>query len=263
MNRRLSFSLALAFPLLLLAPAQGHGQSVCGVQNTEGPVLPVPTVIVCANDRQFNIPNVLVDGKRAILQKTTVDLGGGASFTVGASFNSDPFANFTFASFIPGGFPVTTFTAYFSTPVIGGPYNTAHSFFTESLNLTTPIGAGPGSGTIGLGLFPTYLSGYTNLGVLGVDVGTGTCALAVASTTACPSGDKTNTFGPINPSLLTARLSYSQGTTGVGALSTVTWEGGVELTNVTTTVPEPTSVALMSVGLLLLGGAVRQKRKHI
>lgn len=259
MNRRPGLSLALALPVLLVAatPAQAQ-QNPCGVQN--GNVL-VPTVTVCVLGTQYVIPNILVDGKFAILQKTTIDLGAGASFTVGANFNSDPFSNFAFGSTIPGGFGVITFDAYFSTPVVGGPYNFAHSYYTSDLTLTAPIGAGPSAGFYSGGNFPTYLSGFTNLGSLGVDVGTGACNLSVPSSVACPPGDKTNMVSPISPNSLTARLSYSHGTSGTGTSSTVNFQGGVELTSVTTTVPEPTTVVMMSIGLLLLGGVAGRRRK--
>ena len=92
-----------------------------------------------------------------------------------------------------------------------------------------------------------------------MDVGTGACTLTVVSSIACPPGDKTNIFAPISPPLLTARLSYTDQMTGAGASSSVGWTGGVELTSVTTTVPDPSTVVLMSVGLMLLGGVARQR----
>ncbi len=259
MNRRLGISLAFALPALLFAAAPVQAQeNNCGGKNI-GEGGRVPTVTVCANGKVYEIPNVKVDGNLGFLQKTTIDLGGGASFTVSANFDSDPSSLFSFGSTIPGGFGVVNFDAYFTTPVVGGPYNFAHSYYTADLTLIGVVGVSAPSAFYAVGTFPTYVSGYTELGPLGVDVGSATCSLSVPSTISCPPGDKTNTVSPITPTTLTARLSYSQGTNGTGAISTANFQGGVELTNVTTVTPEPTAIAMMSVGLLLLGGVVRKR----
>lgn len=262
MNRKLASVLALAIPMALMSPSMSNAQSNCGFQSTDTPAVG-PTVTVCANGRQYVVPSVNVDGKFGILPNTTVQLGGGASFSVGATFNSDPFANFTFGSIIPAGFGVVSFDAFFSTPVIGGPYNNAHSYFTSSITLTNPVGASAASGTISAGTSSSYVSGFTNFGFLPVDVGSGACTVNVVSTVICPPGDKSSGIAPISPNLLTARLSYSHGTTGpTGASSAVSWQGGVELNNVTTVTPEPSTVALMTMGLIVVGAVTRRKRCH-
>lgn len=259
MNRRIRWSVFLALPAVLLFAAPVHAQNACSRVGAGV----TPGVAVCVNGQAISIPAVSFKGKVGLLPTTTFDLGGGASFYVGANFNSDPFSIFTFGSIIPGGFGSLSFDAYFTTPVIGGPYNFAHSFYTSSLALTSAVGAGPSSGTISNGTYPTYLSGFTNLGSLGVDVGTGACTLSVPSAINCPPGDQTNTLAPITPTFLTAHLSYTHSTTGTGASSSVAFVGGVEISDVTTVTPEPATIVMMSFGLLVLGGIGRQKRKAL
>ncbi len=246
--------------MFCLAPAAASAQNTCGPLPVAGELR--PSVLVCVNGVRYNF-DVSVDGKFGFLRTTTISLGTGASFTVGARFNSDPFTNFTFSSTIPGGFGNVNFDLYFTTPVIGGPYNSALSNYTSSLTLTSAIGGGASSGSIFSGSYPAYFSGTTNLGSLGVDVGSATCTVSTASTFVCPPGSKTNSFAPITPSALNARLSYAQGTQGVGASSTADWAGGVEITNATTTVPEPSIVAMLAIGLLALGGVARQRRAPV
>lgn len=257
MNRRTGLAAVFALPVMLLLSTPVQAQSPCsgaGVGTTPG-------VLVCVGGRPMTIPAASFKGKLGILPTTTVDLGGGASFYVSANFNSDPFSIFTFGSIIPGGFGPISFDAYFTTPVIGGPYNFAHSYYTSALALANAIGAGPASASITAGTFPTYLSGTTNLGSLGVDVGAGACTVTVPSAINCTPGNATNTLAPFSPTFLTAHLSYTHSTTGTGASSSVAFVGGVDLLAVTTTVPEPATVMMMSVGLLLVGGVARRRRQ--
>lgn len=262
MIRRLKLAVAILLPAIFLSPSSAHagGVSRCGPAGGVNPAAILPYMTVCANGKQYDIAGIRIDGKFALLQPVTVVLGSGASFTVGASFNSDPFANFTFGSVIPTGFGPVTFNVFFGTPVVGGPYNHATANFTSTISLTTAVGAGPGTGIISLGILPTYLTGSTDLGTLGVDVGTGTCTISTPGSIACPPGNSSNTFAPISPTQLDGLLSYTHNTTGVGSSSQVNFSGGVELT--TSTVPEPASVVMMGVGLLLVGGALRQRRKE-
>lgn len=257
MNRRIRLPVMFAIPALLFFAAPVYAQNACsrvgaGVS---------PGVAVCVDGKAIDVPGVTFDGKIGLLPTTTFDLGSGASFYIGANFNSDPFSIFTFGSIIPGGFGPISFDVFFTTPVIGGPYNSAHSFYTAALALTSAVGAGPSSGTISNGTYPKYLSGYTNLGSLGVDVGTGPCTVTTPSAVNCTPGNQTNTLAPFSPTFLTAHLSYTHSTTGTGATSSVGFVGGVEILDVTTVTPEPTTIAMMSVGLLLLGGVMREKRK--
>lgn len=259
MNRRIGLSMVFAVPALLLFATPARAQNACSRVGAGA----VPGVTVCVNGTAVDIPAASFKGKVGLLPTTTFDLGGGASFYVGANFNSDPSSIFTFGSVIPGGFGPVSFDAYFTTPVIGGPYNFAHSFYTAALALTSAVGAGSSTGTISNGSYPTYLSGFTNLGSLGVDVGTGPCTVATPSAVNCTPGDQTNALAPFSPTFLTAHLSYTQSTTGTGATSSVGFVGGVEILDITTVTPEPATIVMLSVGLLLLGALGRQKRNAL
>lgn len=259
MNRQIGLRMLFAVPALLAFTVPVRAQTPCSTTGIGAPA----GVIVCVNGRSINIPDVSFKGKLGLLPTTTFDLGNGASFYVGANFNSDPFSLFTFGSIIPAGFGSVSFDAYFTTPVIGGPYNFAHSYYTSALALTSAVGAGPSSGTISNGTYPTYLSGLGNVTSLGVDVGSGPCTVSVPSAINCTPGDMTNTLVPFSPTFLTAHLSYTHNTTGTGATSSVGFVGGVEILDVTTIAPEPATVMFMSVGLLLIGGVARKKRNSL
>lgn len=254
-----------AFLNLSLAIVATFGAGTASAQNacsnpSVGVTSKVPSILVCAKGSPFSTPAVVVDGKLGLLRNTTIDLGNGGSFFIGASFDADPFVNFTFGSILPGTFGAVSFDVYFSTPVVGGPYNYAASQFASSIALSNPAGASGSSVSITPGSYPYYLSGFADATNLGVDAGSAACTLNTVSTLTCPPGGATSMFAPISPTLLTAHLSYTHLTTGPGT-GTASWTGGVELTSVTTTVPEPSSIMLFAMGVVMIG-ATRARRNR-
>lgn len=228
-----------------------HAQSACG----NNPNSRVASVTVCVGGKSFGNFAAVANGKLASLAPTTIDLGGGSSFTVSALFNSDPFVQFSFGSavFLPGAF---AFDVYFNTPVVGGPYNYATSRLKSTLSALVPVTAA-GSAGLSLGATPAYLVGLADATNLGVDFGTSPCSLSTTTSTTCVNGGTSNTFAAFSPSMLTAHLSYTQTNVGVAESSSL-WDGQVEI--LATTVPEPSSVILLAAGLLVVGATAWRKR---
>ncbi|MBV9881285.1 MAG: PEP-CTERM sorting domain-containing protein [Gemmatirosa sp.] len=219
----------------------------------------LPTVLVCANGKPYALSNIIVRGKLAILPTTVIDLGGGASFTVSADFNSDPFSSFTFGSIIPNGFGPVTFDAYFSTPVAPGSYNNASSSGTLGITTTGPNGS---DGQVSAGTYPFYIEGLADATNLGVDTGSGTCDVLTPpspNSGSCNPPGASNTFAPISPALLTAHLSYTHNTLVSGS-SAVGWTGSVQLN--ASTVPEPATLGLVVAGVLMIGGVGYRRSRN-
>lgn len=218
-----------------------------------------PSVDVCVNGQYFSFTQFLTRGKEVLLPTQLVNLGNGASFTISATFNADPFAIFAFGSVLPGGFGPVSFDAWFTTPVVGGPYDAASSSGTLGVTATDASG-GVTTGSASAGTYPAYISGWapypgTNLGV---DIGSGVCSVGTPpspNSLSCDPAPASNTFAPISPAFLTAYLSYTHTTVGAGA-SSVGWTGAVELT--ATAVPEPATLGLMLAGGVLLLVGVRR-----
>ncbi|MEP6763827.1 MAG: PEP-CTERM sorting domain-containing protein [Gemmatimonadaceae bacterium] len=261
------FRMSIIGALALLMPAAAHAGTVGCNNSAPNPFANVtpktgPSVLICAGGTLFSFTTFTTQGKLQILAPTRLNLSGNASILVSATFNSDPFVSFMFQSILPSGFGPLLFDVMFTTPVIGGGYNNATSVGTLGLSET---GVGATTGTVSQGSQQTYIGGFADATNLNVGTGTGTCSVSTPpisnSTTCNPPGASSN-FAPISPSNLIARLSYSQNATGVEALSTASWSGTVTLNSVTTTAPEPSTIALMFVGLMVVGGAgYRRNRK--
>ena len=262
------FSTSIIGAIALLAPVAAHaGTPSCNnsAPNPFGDFTPrnSPAVLICAGGSLFTFTAFNTEGKLRFLPSTTLKLAGNASITLSATFNSDPFVSFTFGSVLPSGFGPLAFDALFVTPVVGGPYNNAKSVGTLGL---TESGVGATTGTVSQGSLPNYITGFADATNLNVGTGTGTCTVSTPpannSTTCNPPG-ASNNFAPISPSNLSARLSYMQNATGVEAISTASWTGTVSLNAVSTTAPEPTTIALMFVGLAIVGGAGYRRNRNV
>ncbi|MEP7096387.1 MAG: PEP-CTERM sorting domain-containing protein [Dokdonella sp.] len=262
------FRMSIIGAIALLAPAVAYaGAPVCdnSAPNPFANLTPRsgPAVLICAGGTFFSFTNFSTDGKLRILPGTKLNLAGGASISLSATFNSDPFISFAFQSILPSGFGPLPFDALFLTPVVGGPYDNATSVGALGL---TETGVGATTGTVSQGSLPNYITGFADATDLNVGTGTGTCSVSTppaSSSTTCNPPGKSNNFAPITPSNLSARLSYKQNSTGVEGISTASWSGTVTLNAVTTTAPEPTTVALMFVGLAIVGGAGYRRNRHV
>lgn len=260
---RTMLGLAAAVAAALAAPTTARAQIPfsCGFASSAvGAIQVSPMVQVCVNGELYSFTAFRQVGKLLVMPTQTVNLAPGALFTVGASYDPDPSVVFTFGSVLPAGFGPLTFDAYFTTPVVGGPYNTASSSGTLGVTATGVLGAATGQVTNGT--YPTYISGYADLMNLGVDTGTGTCTVSTPpspNSTSCNPPGATNTIAPISPTFLTARLSYTHETLGVGA-SSASFTGAVDLT--ASAVPEPATIGLLAAGLLVIGGAAARRRRE-
>jgi hypothetical protein len=259
------FSSLVAAVVLAAIPAGSTAQAPpppdgCFRTAAAGPGTSAVYVIVNGECRSFN-DLIQYSGKLSILPTQTVDLGNGASFTLSAAFDADPASTFTFGSVLPVGFGPFTFDAYFVTGVVGGPYNHASSSGTLGVTANGAVGA---TGLVTAGLYPAYISGYGDAANLGVDTGIGPCTISAVpsppQSISCDPPGASNSFAPMTPSFLTARLSYTHATpaAGPGSVSTVGWTGGVFLD--ATAVPEPGTVSLVVSGLLVLGVVARRRR---
>jgi len=254
--------------LLLLTPSAGWAASIqcgrgegissgsLGLAAVEPPPPALATVQV--NDELLNLSKCIVDlGKFSILQaRFTTDAGSGR---VDALMNTDPFITFGASTInaVPG--PVT-YTFTFGTPIVPGFYDTA----TSTGGVTITNGIGGTSNVTNSAVRPTYITGYGTLGGfptdLGVGLGTATCTAGPGApgtkTTTCDQGGASNTFAPTFYNNLEAVLTYQQD----DIASTVGWTGGITLT--AAGVPEPASMSLVAMGMLLAGacGIVRRRR---
>lgn len=250
----------LVLTALLLLPGAGRAQSGC---NSVAAQLVGPVVAVCVNRTSLYTFKMQREGDVSSLALGTQSLGDGASFSVSARLDSDPFAHFQFTSELPSGFGPISYDAWFTTGVVPAAYGAASSFGVVRVSATGGFFGEPGAGGVASqGTYPVYISGSTNLGSLGVDLGSGFCQSAVSpnpSTQQCSYGSTYTEFGTIHPSWLTARLSYTHATQGTGS-SIVSWSGGVDL--YTTTVPEPRTLWTVFAGMLVIMG-VRTKRRRV
>jgi hypothetical protein len=173
-------------------------------------------------------------------QEVNALTGGGPSLAGGG-----PFISFgaTTVNLVPG---PTTFSFLFGTPITPGNYTNA----TSTGGVTVTNGA---SGTTTVNnsvVYPTYISGYGNLGAvdtnLGVDLGTGAVIASGAPfqvTTTRALGTLANAFAPTNFDGLEALLTYTQDDTA----SVSSWSGAVTLD-----IPEPATVGILACGVMVM-----------
>lgn len=264
MHRKLQFFLAAATVAAAMParaqtevpPAPGCGRSTIGLLAALAPA----TARVTVNGQCVLEVDATMEGKFGSIASPSdplrYSLGNGNEFYLSASFNADPFVNFTFGSLLSFGGPFA-FDVFFTTPVVGGPYNTISSNGSGTVNA---IGGGT-TGTVSHnagGYAPAYISGYLDLAHQSVDlVGTSPCPAAVGPPAFCLTDAASDAIAPTSPASLTARLSYVHAKAGPGS-SASGWVGGVELT--TSAVPEPATVTLVITGVLVLGAVARRRR---
>ncbi len=157
------------------------------------------------------------------------------SFSFGGSFDTDPFINFVLQTLNFTDKPLV-FDFTFTTPFLGGPYNTL------STDLT---GAGNAGGILMQGL---------------VDASVVPAVSIVCATPVGCADPQTTLSSPTNANgLLGARITY---TMQPGSNSPVTFDGSVVLSQVNPpAVPEPTTLALFALGVLG-AGQVRRRSMH-
>lgn len=189
------------------------------------------------------------------LNTPTLDLGS-ATLQVRATLDGDPFITFGATTTNLSG-SATTFAFLFGTPVIPGFYTNATS--TGGVSVTD--GARGNTTVSTSGIYPTYISGYGTVGFsptnLGVDLGTAPCnatGVPFTVTTVCNQGSLASSFAPTFYDNLEALLTYQQDDLS----SVASWSGAVTLT--ATVTPEPATIGLFGLGLVVIGGFARRRR---
>ena len=188
---------------------------------------------------------------RAVIAGSTIDLH--------AIFNPDPSITFGGTTGNPS-LTATTYSFIFGTPIVPDMYSLAVSsvqFSATSVEGTTTVS---NSATQ-----PTYIVGYGSHGStltnLGVDAGTADCvASGTAASTTCAAEGRTNTFPPAFYDNLEAFVAYTQD----NQLSTASFSGSITLdqADAVTVTPEPSTLALLATGLLVLGGYGARRRRR-
>ncbi len=249
-RRRAGVSLLLAVALLAAPrPARADGDAVNSCTALED-VTSVYLAVVM-NGECVNLSGLIRPGeKEGTAQAGTAFTIGNQGVVINAFWDADPFLTFTLATTNPAPGPVT-YQFTFLTPVVPALYSYAEATLTGSVT-------GAGSVTNAGGV-PMFMTGFgENSGgpiSLGVGVGTGPC---VAPTVTCGNATLSNTFAPIMFNTLSATLSYTQ--SGLG--STASFTGRIDLfeTPPTTTVPEPSTYALVAVGIAAVAFVRRRQR---
>ena len=248
---------ALLVATAMSVPAAAHAGTLGCLFGSNNPfsAVKVPTVSICINGQFFQSFAFAGIGKPFTLPSTTFQVPGFGSLTIASIINTDPFVSFSFGTTILGGTGPVNIDAFYSSPIVGGPYNNATSSGTFSLSAT---GANT-TGSVTLGLQPAYILGYGDATNLGVNTGTAPCSVSSPNTASCNPPGASNNFAPFSPTTLSGRLNYTQTTTGVGS-SSASWTANISL-NTRTVTPEPAVFGLVLGGLLLVG-ATRFRRKR-
>jgi len=253
---RKSFLLVLP-ALLLVAPASSSAQ--IAIPGCERPAtVTVPFALVSVNGQCADLSSLIMRVPGSDLWNLTTHLTlAGSVIDLHAVFNPDPYITFGGTTTNPIDAAVT-YAFLFGTPVVPDFYSSATSSL--GFSVTTPMGT---TTVANSGVYPTYLSGYGTLGAaatnLGVDLGTTPCvASGTGVTTTCDQGMASNTFAPGFYDNLEALVTYTQDRTA----STVAFTGAVTLEQATVT-PEPTTLVLVGIGLMVIGAAARGRRKLV
>ena len=252
---RKTFLLALP-ALLLAAPASSSAQ--IAFPGCERPAtLTAPFAFVAVNGLCADLSPLITRVPGSDLWNLTAHLTlAGSAIDLHAVFNPDPFITFGGTTTNPID-AVVTYAFLFGTPVVPDFYSSATSSL--GLSVTTPMGT---TTVANSAVYPTYVSGYGTVGAaltnLGVDLGTTPCvALGTGVTTTCDQGMASNSFAPTFYDNLEALVTYTQDRTA----STVAFTGAVTLQQATVVTPEPTTLVLVGIGLIVLGGTTRGRRK--
>jgi hypothetical protein len=247
----------LAFVAVVAPGIAAAGSATCGAGLTSGanivtrPDDPLKA-LVFVEGLCFDLTSSIArEGKLSVLPPTTIETQFG-TIRVNATFNSDPFITFgtTTTNAVPG--PVT-YEFLFATPIVPGFYNTA----TSTGGVTVTNGAS-GTSTVNINPGAPYILPSGSLGavntLLGVNLGDTPCTAGPGApstvTQVCNQGSRQHTSAPAFYDNLEVVLSYTQS----DASSVASWSGAVTLTN---TVPEPTSMVLVAVGIVAVAASYR------
>lgn len=262
MNRRVAFLLAASLLTPLGARAQVPEPTPAPTCDF-GPaaVLAAPLLEIRVGGACFDLSDFIQPVRVGDKEVWSIGIGPGTGLPGGvslgtaallqsltATLNPDPFVSFGFSTQNILAGPLT-YDVFFGLPIVPDLYGEARS------EVEVAMVPGVGASSVSNGLYPTYISGYSNAFATnhGVDLGTGVCTAGVNSP--CDYGTTSNTFPPTLYADLGARLSYTQ----EGQLGVASWAGRVDL--LTTAVPEPTTVALMLSGVLVIAGARVTRRR--
>ena len=243
---------------VLLAPVSSFAQGglpSCGGSRA-GPSSPFLWAIV--NSACTDLSGWLVSDEIHMVWSVdtpTLNLGS-ASVQLRGWYDGDPFISFGATTTNLSGTAVT-FAFLFGTPIIPGFYDTATS--TGGVSVTN--GARGNTTVTTSSIYPTFISGYGTVGFsptnLGVDLGTAPCNASgppFTVTTVCNQGTATNSFPLTFYDNLEALLTYTQD----DQASVASWSGAVTLT--ATVTPEPATIGLIGLGLIVIGGVARRRR---
>ncbi len=237
---------------LVLTPLAARAQSnACN--SITGPITsPLATITVggaCQDISSFIQPVAGAKGLYQIVASQAFVLGGNTIlFTPNATqFKVDPYINFGMTTTGAG-----TYTFAFYTPITPGQYTSALA--SGGLSVTDVSGNGTTVAQSGANPFIAAFGSSGNvLTNLGTNITGGACTVSAAGTQTCNYGTAKNSFQPAFYDNLEARLTYTQ--TGVG---TASWSGGVSIA--ASTVPEPSTWALVGTGVVALAGMARRRR---
>jgi hypothetical protein len=243
---------------VILAPATAVAQGGLPTCGTIAPTASSPFVWAFANNACRDLSSYLVsqgDGSWS-LNTPKVEVGRGV-VQLNGNFDSDPFITFG-ATTINGTAGPITYASLFGTPITPGFYSVATS--TGGVSVTN--GARGNATVTTSGIYPTFISGYGTVGFsptnLGVDLGTASCnatGVPFTVTTVCNQGSTSNTFATAFYDNLEGLLTYTQD----DAFSVASWSGAVTIDTVT---PEPATIGLFGLGLVVIGGLARRRRTN-
>ena len=250
-------SLFLALPALLLAAPASSSAQVAFPGCERPATLTAPFAFVSVNGLCADLSSLITRVPGGDLWNLTTHLSlAGAEIDLHAVFNPDPFITFGGTTTNPVDAAVT-YAFLFGTPIVPDFYSSATSSL--GLSVTTPTGT---TTVANSAVHPTYVSGYGTVGAaltnLGVDLGTPPCmASGTGVTTTCDQGMASSSFAPAFYDNLEALVTYTQDRTA----STVAFTGAVTLDQATVVTPEPTTLLLVGIGLMVLGATPRGRRK--
>lgn len=237
--------------LLFIAPASTSAQVPIGCERPAILTSPFAFATVdgeCTDLSAFITPVIGGTGWNLLAHVTL----SGSTMDLNAFFDPDPSITFG-GTTLQLSSEMTTYSFLFGLPIVPDFYTSALGRL--SLTVTSPQGSTTVDNST---VNSTFLSGFGSAGAvftnLAVDLGTDPCvASGTAATTTCDQGTATNSFAPTYFDNLEALVTYTQD----NRLSTASFTGEVRVDAVTVT-PEPATLGLVGLGILVLGAAMRR-----